>query len=242
MEESHLVAKLGFLYSLRENILNALQKYEKNPMLYYIQFLLESKHYLKQYDEEYSNINKLLKFPPLQGLQYIPEPSSNIPAEWCATLKILLTQIDKGIEGLRFKVSSLSEKETLELKTLREEYQKLFQDFPDGEKYKKNIEEAIKEAERGCFLGSTLISSRVISYIFDQIPGDNISQKIETLERKGLVEEKGEIPPEYIMKADKKARNYFSHNINAFPNGSDAIELLIICKKLLKILKNYLKI
>jgi hypothetical protein len=41
------------------------------------------------------------------------------------------------------------------------------------------------------------------------------------------------------MKADKKARNYFSHNIKAFPDGSEALELLTICVRILKLLKNY---
>ena len=51
--------------------------------------------------------------------------------------------------------------------------------------------------------------------------------------------EKGEVPPEYVLKADRKARNYFSHDITAYPDRSEASELIIICKRLLELLKAF---
>ena len=107
------------------------------------------------------------------------------------------------------------------------------------EEYGKNVEEAIREFEKGAFLGSALISGRIIQYVFDQIPGREIKEKIKALEDKGLVEEKGEVPPEYVLKAYRKARNYFSHDITAYPDRSEALELIIICKRLLELLKAF---
>jgi hypothetical protein len=107
------------------------------------------------------------------------------------------------------------------------------------EEYGKNVEEAIREFEKGAFLGSALISGRIIQYVFDQIPGREIKEKIKALEDKGLVEEKGEVPPEYVLKACRKARNYFSHDITVYPDRSEALELIIICKRLLELLKAF---
>lgn len=236
MEETQLIAKLGFLKSLREGILHALEKFSNEK-----QFISIAKRLCEEYNREYSDVNELLGFRLSFGLQYIHYPSDGAPNDWYSTLCVLLPQVDKGIEGLQSKISPLSGRETLELKTLKEEMQKLFVNWLEAKIYVKNVKEAIKEAEEGYFLGSALVSSRVISYVFDQISGKTIQEKIETLKNKGLVEEKGEVPPEYIMKADKKARNYFSHDINAFPDGSETIELLIICKRLLELLKSYLQ-
>ena len=77
--------------------------------------------------------------------------------------------------------------------------------------------------------------------ILEQFRGNNITEKIQDLKSKGFVTEKGEIPNDYILKADKKARNYYSHDLNALPDVGEAIELLGICFRLLKLLLKYRK-
>ena len=139
-------------------------------------------------------------------------------------------------------ISSLSPEEILNLKLLNQEVEEILKDLPDklAYEFEKNLKEAIKEIEKGHFLGSALISSRLIVYILDQFPGENFKEKINSLREKGLIQEKGEISQEYVMKADKKARNYFSHNIKAFPDSSESLEILAISVRMLKLFKEYI--
>ena len=47
-----------------------------------------------------------------------------------------------------------------------------------------------------------------------------------TLKKKGLVDKERSDIEEAIVKADKKARNFFSHDIRIMPTSSDALSLL----------------
>jgi len=239
MSEAAIFAELGFLESLKERVSEALERYHSFHSIFFdTEFNRVVKTLLDEYNREYSYINELIGLDAHRGLQYISSSHcEDNSKEWYSVLVSLIPQIDKGIKGLRSKISLLSPKEAQELKGLREDLQKVLMGLP--EEYEKNIEEAIRELEKGCFLGSALISGRIIQNIFEQIPGGDVQGKIKALKDKGLVEEKGETPPEYIMKADKKARNYISHNLNAFPDRSDALELLVICNRLLKLLKAF---
>lgn len=51
----------------------------------------------------------------------------------------------------------------------------------------KNLSEAITEAEQGHFLASAMISSRVIRYIVDNIPGERDEDKVEYLVESGAI-------------------------------------------------------
>ncbi|MEW6675410.1 MAG: hypothetical protein AB1348_05325 [Nitrospirota bacterium] len=238
MKESQVVAQLQFLESLKKAISLILENFLKTQKHWEKGMLIKSgKKLWEQYFNVYSKINELLEFSPYEGLQPIINPSSDSWEDWYATLLALLPQIDKGIGGLQSKISPLSSNEALELRALKEEIQEVLQEMP--EEYDKNIRRAIEEIEKGYFLGSALISARVINYVLDQIKGGKIEEKIETLRKAGLIEEKGEIPSEYVLKADRKARHYFSHDIKALPDCNEALELLTICVRVLKLLKNY---
>jgi hypothetical protein len=245
MDEIAISAELRFLESLKERLFEALKRYDNRVAFSGVDEFNEiAKALLNEYNQEYSYINELIGLDVHIGLQPIPLPPPEeyysrftYAEKFSSVLFSLIPQIDKGIEGLRSKISLLSPKEAQELKGLREDLQKVLMGLP--EEYERNIEETIRELEKGCFLGSALISGRIIQNIFEQIPGGNIQEKIKALKDKGLVAEKNETPPEYIMKADKKARNYISHNLNAFSDRSDALELLVICNRLLKLLKAF---
>lgn len=240
MEETKLIAELGFLKGLKEGIFRAFQDYKNYTPLKFTSlgyFLDTAKRLCEEYNQGYSRINELLGFDVSEGLQYINYPSNGTHENLYATLYALLPQINKGIDGLKSKISPLSGKEIFKLKPLKEELQKLLSDMPN--EYAKNVNKAIKECENGYFLGSVLISSRIIVSVFDRISGKNIQEKIKILKESGFVKAKGEIPSEYILKADKKARNYISHNLGAFPDCGEALELLGICSRLLKLFKNY---
>jgi len=151
------------------------------------------------------------------------------------TLNKIVLECEKIIGFLKSKVSPLPQEQEIKLESLRKELLSL--QLLD-EAYERNIEEAIKECEEGHFLASAMISSRIIQCILDKIKGKNIEEKNKFLKEIGIIEKdnKGEITTEFIQKAAKKSRNYFTHNINAFASCSDAIELLGICIKLLKVM------
>ena len=173
----------------------------------------------------------------LTDLEYIEKPKSSVSEEWYGTLCRIHLECDKAIPGLELEISPLSRTQVVQLEELRKELKEMLVEMEDA--YERNMIEAIKECENGYFLGSALISSRVIDYIFAQISGRGIKDKIETLKERRIVREKGGITAEFIMKADKKARNYLSHNLEAFPDCGEALEVLGICSRLLKLFKNY---
>jgi hypothetical protein len=100
--------------------------------------------------------------------------------------------------------------------------------------YERNLAEAILEQEKGHSLASALITSRVINNVLDAVKGENIEAKIKYLNGKNIIQREDE--KVFIIKACKKARNVFSHDIKFFAAPSDALSLLGDCIKLLKII------
>jgi hypothetical protein len=49
---------------------------------------------------------------------------------------------------------------------------------------------------------------------------------VKFLDEKKVIDKKGKDTSEFILKANKKARDFFSHDIKAVPDSSDAISLL----------------
>jgi len=192
---------------------------------------------VKKFNQEVEFLNKLLKLKDEHPFIPIPPPKN---LEGCIEeLSQIKISCEEIIGILESQISPLPKNKFLELHALKKELEGIANQVE--KKYFKNIEEAIKECEQGSFLGSVLISSRIVINILEQFRGNNITEKIQDLKSKGLVTEKGEISNDYILKADKKARNYYSHDLNALPSGSEAIELLGICFRLLKLLLKYRK-
>jgi len=178
MDEIAISAELRFLESLKERVLEAFKLYDKYYGFgEYSMFNKVAKTLLDEYNQKYSYINELIGFDVYRGLQYITSPNSEDSEIWYSTLYSLIPQIGKGVEGLYLKISLLSSEETQELKGLREDLQKVLMGLP--EEYERNIEEAIREFKKGCFLGSALISGRIIQNIFEQIPRRSLQDKIK---------------------------------------------------------------
>jgi hypothetical protein len=150
-------------------------------------------------------------------------------------LRMVLMQSSKAVNALEQLVSPLSIEQLAQLKPLKEELKKLSLGL-DNINYEKNLNEAIEKFERGNFLASALISSKVILYSLEQIRGGDVNKIIDFLIEKKILKEKGTETKEFILKANKKARNYFTHDINVFPNPSDVLSLLGDCMKILEIL------
>jgi hypothetical protein len=99
--------------------------------------------------------------------------------------------------------------------------------------FKKNLELAIQHYEKGSFLGSALITSRIMAYVFEKFDGKNIEDKISILEKNNLLDR--EEVKQSIIKANKTIRNILAHRIDTYAEASDASSLIGDCLKVLRI-------
>lgn len=86
----------------------------------------------------------------------------------------------------------------------------------------KNLEEALKEFESNHLLSATLICGRIIIYNLDSV-SHQIEEVINKLKEKNLLQIKGS--DEQILKANKKVRGLFAHDLNYFPTPSEALSI-----------------
>lgn len=107
----------------------------------------------------------------------------------------------------------------------------------ENEKIKQDLLTSIKECEHGFYLGSCLITARVIDYVIDKIPGDDINKKIEFLKIKGVIDKEDKYTAEFILKASKKARNYLAHEPGSNVLCAESLSLLGDCVKLVESLE-----
>lgn len=156
-----------------------------------------------------------------------------ISSRWSAILLSIEIQCEKAIGTLESITIPLPKEDLDQLSSLREELKELSVKLPNVY-FEKNADEAIKEYEQRHFLASALISGRVLIYALDQISGKSIEEKIETLQKRGIIDKERKDLQEAVTKADKKARNFFSHDIKVTPSSSDALSLLGDTLKMLK--------
>jgi len=113
MDETPFRAALGFFESLRGQILEILQSRERwKPLTMRLEdnnlFIKTAEKLLEQYNQEYLRINDLLGFDFPRGLQYVNRPNNGDYNDWLATMRVLLLQCDKAIEGLNSKIFPLT--------------------------------------------------------------------------------------------------------------------------------------
>jgi len=157
-----------------------------------------------------------------------------------ASLRVLDMECDKAVSVLESIATPLSKDELDKLTALRKELEKLSDVLPDIY-YERNLKEAIDEYEKGDYLASVLISGRVIIYALNQIPGESDKEKVKFLRDNGIVEKERKDIHESIIKASRKARNFFSHDIKVFPTPSEAHSLLGDAIGILKIVSKVLE-
>ena len=129
----------------------------------------------------------------------------------------------------------LSETTLDKLDSLSEELDNLKEKLSE-ESY-NNLKEATDSFEKGCFLGSSLISGRVIRSCLDKINGKDINEKIDSLKEIALIQEKG--GKDSIFKSNHFGRNLTSHDLNIMPTSSEAISYLGDAIKIAKIIFEY---
>jgi len=68
-----------------------------------------------------------------------------------------------------------------------------------------------------------LLAGKSVVYIWEQFPGQDTESKAGNLVQSGLLKEdlKGQ-----FLKGEKKARNYFTHDISAIPQPQEALALV----------------
>jgi hypothetical protein len=157
-----------------------------------------------------------------------------------ALLRTIYTECDKAIGVLESIATPLSKDELDKLTPLSKELEKLSEVLPDIN-YEKNLEEAINEYEKGAYLASALISSRVIIYALNQVHGESDEEKVKFLREKGIIEKDRKDIHESIIKASRRARNLFSHDIKVFPTPSEALSLLSDAIRILETVSKVLK-
>ena len=110
--------------------------------------------------------------------------------------------------------------------------------------YKDNLINAVEEFEVGHSLASCLITSRIIDHLIAKIPLKDkedketpyIDNKIKYLVDKGIIDKKRVDIKTSIIKANKKARDFLSHNLDIDTSPSHAVSLLGDTVNLIKIL------
>jgi hypothetical protein len=122
------------------------------------------------------------------------------------------------------------------LNQLRTEVEKIEIYLPDDKQFlTKNITEAIEEYEQGHLLASALIAARVIMYVYEQIPieddskqqsSDMTEQKLKTLIKRGIIDEKERDAKKEFISSSKMARNTLSHRADVFPLIDEALSLV----------------
>jgi hypothetical protein len=141
-------------------------------------------------------------------------------------LRKVIIGCETAIGSLEPRISPIPESDLNKLASLRKELKDISGRLSDPN-YETNCTMALEEYEKGHFLASALISGRVIIYALAQLPGGSTEEKIKLLTEEGRIEKtKDNVYESFILKADKKARNFSSHNIKVFPTASDAISLI----------------
>lgn len=162
--------------------------------------------------------------------QHIISPAEPKLLKLIFTASNILTFIKGGLilsESTQNRLDCLSE----EIDSIRTEI---------GEPLSENLTETKDTLEKGCLLGSSLISGKIIRASFDVIPGKDINDKIETLKRFGLVREKD--GKDSLLKANHYGRNLASHNLKIMPSASETIAFLAEALKIVKIVSEYQKV
>jgi hypothetical protein len=248
--ESNAVALLRKIESIKAHaskVFEDLEQFERQELeceknLYYMGSVLhgifqqetrritETGMILKEYHDSASDVYNVTQ----TMLPNLANPSNIQEAK--GVLHQMCIECDRVIGFLNALIVPLSPQDADRLNKLRTELMEVTSELDIA--YEKNVSEAINEEEKGHCLASALITSRVINHVLDQIKGERVEDKVDFLREQNIIPKgkEGEDDKAFVLKASKKARNVFSHDIAVFANPSDSIGLLGDCVKLLRIL------
>jgi hypothetical protein len=81
----------------------------------------------------------------------------------------------------------------------------------------------VEEYENAHFQASALLAGKSIVCVLSCLEGTTDEEKVRYLVKSGLVKEQLK---DTFLRAARKARNYFSHDMSAFAEPSDALSLI----------------
>jgi hypothetical protein len=189
--------------------------------------LIEARMILDEYNRSSSDVYNITKVP----LPYISVPRTVEEAK--GVLHQIMIECASVVGFLDASITPLSPEDVDKLNRLRSELAEVTAKLDVD--IEKNLQEAINEQEKGHCLASALITSRVINHILDHIQGEDIDKKIKFLHDRNVIGKERE-EETFIIKASKRARNIFSHDIRIFANPSDSLSLLGDSIKMLRML------
>jgi len=185
------------------------------------QKIIEAKRIIDEYNSHYYRAANVLNI----GLQPVTIVESSEGAI-LGSLRQTIVRCDSVVGFVRDTISPISPQEADRLQSLRGQLGRISADIPEIDSITKNIEEAVREYEKGHFLASTLVISRVIVYILSRLEGKTDDERIRLLVSSGVIPKDREDIHTFILKTCRKARNYLSHDIRVFPDSSDSLSLL----------------
>jgi hypothetical protein len=120
----------------------------------------------------------------------------------------------------------------MRLKDLRKEVEKL-----KDSKVQYHLFQAIEEYEHGHHLAAALIAGKVAMYTIEQLRALFSTKSDEETAEKlakalGVKDDDRRLLVEKYLKACKLACHFFTHDLNAVPNASDALSLIADATKL----------
>jgi hypothetical protein len=148
-------------------------------------------------------------------------------------------ECDKAISVLESIGTPASAEDLEKLEAFKQQLGELSEVLPDIN-YEINVYDALNAYEKGEYLASALISSRVILYALDHIHGEFAEEKVQFLRDEGLIEQDEKNVPELLIRASRMARNFFSYDITTFPSSSDALSVLDDAMGILKLISDVL--
>ncbi|MBN1456133.1 MAG: hypothetical protein JW945_07790 [Methanomicrobia archaeon] len=154
-----------------------------------------------------------------------------------ALLREIEAECDRAIEVLRSLPAARSEAEQELLATIKNQLVDLSGALSDVN-CELHLTEALSEYERGSYLASALLSSRVLLYAVDHFCADSGGDS-ELAAGAGTAElgtENLTKVCESLRNAGAKAKEFFSTDITIFPSSSDALSLLSDAIELLSLL------
>jgi hypothetical protein len=99
-----------------------------------------------------------------------------------------------------------------------------------------HVDAAISEYENAHYLAATLLAGKSVVYALEQLPGKTSEDKVGRLLQAKLL--KDDLKDQFL-RAEKKARNYFTHDISAIPQPQEALALVAGACNLSLVLMRY---
>lgn len=246
MNEVMIINHLKNLKKTAENLLGVNMQHLVTPshghklahcqLCYQVNEIVEEYNYIiPSINSFFSNIGVNLEMKEINKIQQswdnIKEGSFASVDDYLTRISLKCSRILSVLENLATTTQETKNK----FEDLKKELKELGKILPNN--VMKNLYVALEEFELNRLLGTTLICGRLAIFHLDSIPGKEIDKQIEELKKIGLLTTRGS--EENVLKANKKLRGLFAHDLNYFPSPSDTLSILGDTISIVKIVNQY---